>query len=244
VYDEKLILQELKKTKHNYKHILESFKALKTLYDELAINFLKTNKQLWGEFMYSSKFYDSIIEREKLDFMNIFPNKFHHLVNGYGRRWFRALWWIVVIIFSFGYLFTFVVKPNIDYISTRNSPYFLVDNAKFSLKTGKINYNSNSFNPSLHINGDWNKNNNNLYGYDNRFNFNNLNTQYILKLKEGYITGLCKSFSNILYPLSFENKKWFDNVTSKAFILSILESIILWILILALFRALWNVVLY
>jgi len=247
--DEKLILKEFKKLRenknNNYVSIVESLRVLKELYDQLAINFLKTDKQLWGEFMYSSKFYKNIIEKE--NFIDVFPNRFNHLVNGYGRRWFRALWWIAVMIFYFGFLFTFVAKPNIDYISTRNTPYFLIENAKFSLKNGKINYNSNSFIPSLYINGSWNKkfiNDNNLYGYDNRFNFNNLNTQYILKLKEGYITGLCKSFSNILYPLSFENKKWFDNVTSKAFILSIVESIILWILILALFRALWNVVLY
>jgi len=249
-YDEKSILKKFSKLrenkKNNYTSIVESLRALKELYDQLAINFLKTDKQLWGEFMYSSKFYRNIIEKE--NFIDVFPNRFNHLINCYGRRWFRTLWWIIVIIFYFGFLFTAILKPNIDYISTTNTPYFLIENATVNLKTGRIDYNkSSSFISSLHINGDWNQNknnNNNLYGYDNRFNFNNLNTQYILKLKEGYITGLCKSFSNILYPLSFENKKWFDNVTPKAFILSIIESIILWILILALFRALWNVVLY
>jgi hypothetical protein len=253
VYDEELILSKLQTSKGNYKQILESLKALKTLYDELAINFFKTDKQLWGEFMYSSKFYSSIIEREKFDFINIFPNKLNHLINGYGRRWFRALWWIIFVVFLFGLIFTYFVKPNIDYVSTKNTPYFLLQDVE--LKKGIIYYDEKSFTPFLQINGEWNKNitninkmlkESNLYGYDNRFNFNNLNAQYILELKNDYIyiIGLCKSLSNLLYPFSFENKKWFENVTPKAFVLSIIESMILWLLILSLIRALWNVVLY
>jgi uncharacterized protein YjbI with pentapeptide repeats len=243
-YDEELILKKLDNSKPNYKQILESLKSLKHLYDELAINFLKTDKQLWGEFMYSSKFYDSIIERESIDFINTFPNRFNHLVNGYGRRWFRALWWIFIIIFCFGVIFTFFAKPNIDYVSTRNTPYFLLKNVKFNEKKGIVFYDKESFIKSVYIKNKLNTENIDLYGYDNRFNFNNLNSQYILRLKNNYLTGLYKSLSNLLYPLSFENKKWFENVTAKAFILSVLESIILWILILAFFRALWNVIIY
>ncbi len=249
-YDEEFILTELWNRRDSYNDIIESFKALKELYEQFAINFLKTDKQLWGEFMYSSKFYKNIIEKE--NFIDVFPNRFNHLINGYGRRWFRALWWIFFVIFYFGYLFTDFVKPNIDYVSTKNTPYFLLKNVKFDNKKGIIYYSSKSFTPSLKINYEFNKNINinknifgdNLYGYDNRFNFNDLKVQYILNLKVNYWTGLCKSLSNLLYPFSFENKKWFENVTPKAFILSIIESVILWLLILALIRALWNVIVY
>ena len=247
-YDEVLILNELNSTKSkDYQAIVESLKSLKNLYDQLAINFLKTDKQLWGEFMYSSKYYDAIVRHNKWDFINVFPNRLNHLINGYGRRWFRTLWWIFITIFFFGYLFTYFAKPNIDYISTKDTPYFLVSKVRFDSKKGIIYYNESSFVSSLNINGEWNKKNSffyNFYGYDNRFNFNNLDTQYILKLNNDPLIGLCKSLSNLLYPFNFENKKWFENVTPKAFILSIIESLVLWLLILALIRALWNVVVY
>ncbi len=246
IYDEEFILNELRNRKSSYNDIIESLRALKELYDQFAINFLKTDKQLWGEFMYSSKFYKNIIEKE--NFIDVFPNRFNHLINGYGRRWFRALWWIFFVIFYFGYVFTDFVKPNVDYISTKNTPYFLINNVKFDNKKGVVHYNNKSFIPSLQIDNEFNKDNfnksNNLYGYDNRFNFNNLDVQYILNLKDNYLVGLCKSLSNLLYPFNFENKKWFENVTPKAFILSIIESMILWLLILALMRALWNVIVY
>jgi len=245
--DEELILNELKLRKNkNYSDVLTSLNSLKHLYDELALNFSKTDKQLWGEFMYSSKYWNMIINKSLFDFFNVFPNRINHLVNGFGRRWFRSLFFLLLVSFLiFPLLFLYYIKPNEDYISTSYTPYFLlVDVTKDNNTSTPLliyNYDSSFF--KYQVINNFRENNDTLYGYDNRYNFNSKN-QYILKLKNSFSVGLCKSLSNLLYPFNYENKKWFQNITPKAYIFSVIESIILWLLIIAFLKALWNIVKY
>ena len=80
-----------------------------------------------------------------------------------------------------------------------------------------------------------------FYGYDGRYNFNDYNKTKVLALKEkDFKVGFYKSISNIFYPFSVESKKWFQNVSELAVQWSFIETLLLWLTLIAMFKALWN----
>jgi len=216
----------------------ENIKSLKDLYEQLAINFSKTDKQLSGEFTYGSKFYKSMNFFGRADIFEVSINKAHHLINGYGQRWFRAFWWFLCILFIFSWIFTDVIKPNEDYISTPNTPSFLLQ-VKNEKNLPTINIKKTDFKiVTWEKRNDFNKSV--FYGYDSRYNFNDYNKTKILALKDNIKVGFYKSISNIFYPFSLESKKWFQNVTEPAVTWSFIETLLLWLTLIAMFKALWN----
>ena len=216
----------------------ENIRSLKDLYEQLAINFSKTDKQLSGEFIYGSKFYKSISFFGIADIFEFSINKLHYLVNGYGQRWFRAFWWFISILVIFSWIFTNMIIPNKDYISTSNTPSFLlqVDDKN----SPAINIKKSDFKVLM-----WEKKDKFdkkvFYGYDGRYNFNDYNKTKVLALKEkDFKVGFYKSISNIFYPFSVESKKWFQNVSELAVQWSFIETLLLWLTLIAMFKALWN----
>ena len=238
--DEEKIIEKVKNT--NSKENIENIRVLKVLYENLAINFLNTDKQIAGEFIYSSKFYKSLVFFGLWDFMETFPNKAHHFINGFGQRWFRAMCHFVFTLIIFAFVFTYLIKPNKDYIATKDTPSFLlkyVDSNDSHAPT--TIYNQKSFSVSLWENNSSLKDKEGiLYGFDNRYNFNGLKDQKIFALKEDLKTGFYKSFSNLLYPFNSFSKNWFENISEKAYFLSFFETILLWVFLIAFVKALWN----
>ncbi|AZV46611.1 hypothetical protein C3L23_04775 [Nautilia sp. PV-1] len=243
--DEEKIIKILKK--QNGKQNVINLRSLKTLYENLAINFMKTDKQIAGEFVYSSKFYKSLVDYGLWDFLEVFPNKYHHFINGFGQRWFRAFFHILFIIFLFSFIFVYCVKPNIDYISTKNTPSFLLEGVQTTENNANIIFNFDSFkiitwknNMTKNIKASSFNNSNILYGYDGINNFNALKEQKVFALKENFLVGFYKSLSNLFYPFNSFSKNWFQNLSEKAYILSFFETILLWIFMIGFLKALWN----
>jgi len=161
--DEESIVQQIINT--NSQKNIDNIKALINLYEQLAINFLNTDKQLAGEFIYSKKYYKFLIDFSWRNPFDIFPLRINHFINGFGQRWFRALFHIIVTIFIFTYIFSNILIPNIDYVSTHNTPSFLLDlKTKTSANHAGINVTKYDFNATI-----WNykeKPNNNIYRYE------------------------------------------------------------------------------
>jgi len=74
-----------------------------------------------------------------------------------------------------------------------------------------------------------------------RYYFNNKTYQKILPLKNNVRTAFYKSLSNIFYPFGFvDSKKWFQNVSQSAYIVSFFETILIWIFMIGFLKAIWN----
>ncbi len=233
--DEEGIIKKL--LKENSQQNVENIKALKALYEQLALNFLKSDKQVGGEFIYSTKFFQSLVDFRLFDFINIFPVKAHHLINGYGYRWFRALWWFLLTVFSFGIIFSISIKPNEDYIATNTTPYFLLRGTLENNKALPFVYTEDNFIVLKKNNS--NEANQTFYATEYSKNLLAIKEHKIFALKNNYIVGFAKSISN-LYPFVFEGKKWFQNVSPRVVVASFIETLMLWILFVFMVKAVWN----
>jgi hypothetical protein len=70
-----------------------------------------------------------------------------------------------------------------------------------------------------------------------------LKKQYILSFnnkQNSFKIKLIHSFSNMIYPFTPEQKRWFQNISERAIFLSLLESILLWYFVIAFILALWH----
>jgi len=231
-YDEYYLFENLKKKKESTK-LNESYKNLQNLYEELSKNLKQHDKELSNEFIYSMKHTKAILREKTYDIFNNLLDFLHNFINGFGQRWIRPLFLFITTIFIFSLIFTYKITPNEYYISTYNTPSFLIgENCEFN----KTTYTDKNFSEYINIK---NLSNNIVYNYDSRYDFN-FKKQYILCLNTNFETGFYKSLSNLFYPFTFESKKWFQNISQPAISWSFFETLLLWIFLLAFFRAIWN----
>jgi len=231
--------KQFEKNKNNSNEtIFETQKSLQNLYEQLANNFEHHNKFLNKEFIYSSNYHQTYLLK-KTNYSLYFVNSIHKYLNGFGQRFVRAFILFLGILLISSYYFS--RKANIDFIATHNTPSLLLklqdtNTSNFNIDDFSLTiwkYNKDNFK-------DFNNNANILYGYDNRYNFNSVKEQKIMKLTSEFKVGFCKSISNLFYPFTPESKNWFQNISIQGFISSFIETILLWISLLAFFRALWN----
>lgn len=253
IADEKEIyekLSELPKQKINFKvqqNILqETLDSLSASYAQLKENFKDKDFQASGDFFYSQR-YTEILSSHKKGFIELQMLHIHHFTNGFGEIYMKPLLWFVFTLV----LFAIPLVPNRDYTSTYSTPLFLIQDVNTSdekttqiyLNISEDNNRKMSFYKSLVLDrNDINSSSEIFYGYDGRYNYNNnLKEQYILRLDENSsMIGISKSLSNLLYPFTPEQKKWFQNISPKAVALSFVESILLWYFAIAFALALWH----
>lgn len=240
--DQLLKVKDKKFFKKQRETIQISLDSLSSSYSQLKDNFREKDFQISGDFFYSQR-YSEMLARHKKPITDWMVFNVHHFTNGFGESYLKPLLWFLLTII----LFALPLKPNEDYISTSATPYFLVknitksdDNKTTILQFNQTNELNSSFFKSLDVNKTQQENNDTLLGYDGRYNFEKPQ-QYILALDEEKIgLGLMKSFSNMIYPFTPEQKRWFQNISQQAVFLSLLESILLWYFAIAFILALWH----
>ncbi len=235
-FDNFLKIKDSQVSKLNKKKLEISLDSLSSSYSQLKDNFKDKDFQISGDFFYSQRYSELLSQHRKL-FLDILIFNIHHFINGFGERYLKPLIWFVLSII----LFAFPLLPNKDFISTSSTPLFLIKD--FDQKNNTLNIQS-SFLNVLNIpeyKKEILKDGDKLFGYDNRFNYH-INEQKVLKLEESkfFKINLIHSFSNMLYPFTPEQKKWFQNISQKAVFLSLLESILLWYFAIAFILALWH----
>ncbi|MDN5063329.1 pentapeptide repeat-containing protein [Aliarcobacter butzleri] len=238
IADEKLIykkLDEFYKIKDKDTFIKEkkklqiSLDSLSSSYSQLKDNFKDKDFQISGDFFYSQR-YTELLSQHKKNLLDLVIFNIHHFTNGFGERYFRPLVWFMVTIF----LFSLPLKQNKDFISTSSTPLFLIEGLKDNQKSLDLDKN---FETILKVQGS--KDEDILYGYDERFNYHS-KEQKVLILNKNMDIRLIHSFSNIIYPFTPEQKRWFQNISERAVFLSLLESILLWYFAIAFVLALWH----
>lgn len=254
IADEKLIYEELNKFQEiknkdifikEKKKLEISLDSLSSSYNQLKDNFKDKDFQISGDFFYSQR-YTELLSQHKKDFWDLLIFNIHHFTNGFGEKYFRPLIWFIFTIL----LFSLPLTPNKDFVSTSSTPLFLIKTAENDSGLDVIKY-------KLDIDKDFKKvlivdgykdlcsesKVSNLYGYDNRFNYH-IKEQYILsfnKIQNSFFKiKLIHSFSNMIYPFTPEQKRWFQNISERAVFLSLLESILLWYFAIAFILALWH----
>jgi uncharacterized protein YjbI with pentapeptide repeats len=243
IADEKLIYEKLNKfieikNKDIFlkekKKLQISLDSLSSSYSQLKDNFKDKDFQISGDFFYSQR-YTELLSQHKKNFWDLLIFNIHHFTNGFGEKYLRPLIWFISTIL----IFSFFLIPNKHFISTSSTPLFLIEN--IDKKGNSLNINTN-FLSILKIEG-YDKeeidDKNILLGYDNRFNYH-IKEQKVLKLCEDMKVKLIHSFSNMIYPFTPEQKRWFQNISEKAVFLSLLESVLLWYFAIAFILALWH----
>jgi|GEM_PF-1220612 len=215
---------------------------IREVYKELKINFEKNaDYQLGGEFFYSQRLLELSTNFKMLDGFHQVIMYIHHFVNGFGERPMRAL--VSFLICSF-FIFPFLTKPNIDYISTHNTPEFLlkVYNSKTPILSFDLNSTISEYNSSTEFDKDFlciakttykynelkSGNDKNVNAFDNRFDYH-FTRQYIPILSDNYTTEIIFSLSHIITPFASEEKKWFLEKTNHASFFGFIETFFLWI---------------
>lgn len=229
----------------------ENFQSLRELYRQLRINHEKHGDwQLAGEFYYSQRYCEVISQ------MNFFKGQLqhmllnvHHVVNGFGERWLRALVWVCVTLGLFAW---FGAEPNRDYISTKSTPeYLLVAHKPVSKDENASDYNrtyyqdfdesnvtDNNISEQAHFmlysRTSYIKEDDNVvfphqvFAYDDRFNYA-YNEQYIPMLKNNLETKILHSLSKFISPFTSSEKQWFQDRSGKAYFSGFMETMLLWL---------------
>lgn len=217
---------------------------LREVYKQLRTNFESNNDyQTAGEFYFSQRH----IELAQFDFegetksfsQQVLMNTLHW-INGFGERWIRTIIWLFLTIV----LFSFIYKPNIDYISTQNTPSFLFDsivkkaNSINQQKISEMQFNSNYTQIQELIFQDKNLTDNvrNTFNGFNELQINDHNRlkKYVLTLDNSYTTRFIYSMSHFTLPLISKEKQWFNGLSKKAYLFGILETLLLWLFVFSL----------
>lgn len=232
-----------------------NYHAIREIYRQLRVNFEKHGDyQLAGEFYYSQRY------TELLTFGSRFYPSFwqwnllgiHHIVNGFGERWIRAMSWFFITWIGFAY----IAQPNLGFTSSKSTPeYFLYaydmnnsnDNLTYNLSFDENNL-TDEVNQSAHFillaKTNYKDENSTYYckppklieeknatkrifAFDNRFDYT-FTEQYIPMLRDDYTTRLAYSLTKMISPFMSEEKNWFTPRSKDAHILGILESVLLW----------------
>lgn len=228
----------------------ENFQSLREVYRQLRINHEKHGDwQLAGEFYYSQRYCEVISQ------MNFFKGQLqhmllnvHHVVNGFGERWLRALVWVCVTL---GIFALFGGEPNRDYVSTKSTPeYLLVAHKPMSNKNAsdynrthyqefdESNVTDNNVSKQAHFmlysKTSYIKEDDNIvfpqkvFAYDDRFNYH-YNEQYIPMLKNSFEVKLLHSLSKFVSPFTSSEKQWFQDRSEKAYFRGFAETLFLWL---------------
>lgn len=221
--------------------------SLSSSYSQLKDNFKDKDFQISGDFFYSQR-YTEILANSNRSFHDLLLYNVHQLTNGFGESYMKPLIWFIITLFCFSFVFV----PNKDYTSTSATPLFLIKNAYtiddnqeslsvlYKKDDRNLMYKNGSFYKSMIIEDNNSTNPNILYGYDNRYDYKP-QEQYILRLDTKYPRiNLIHSFSNMIYPFTPEQKRWFQNISEKAVLISLLESLLLWYFAIAFVLALWH----
>jgi uncharacterized protein YjbI with pentapeptide repeats len=236
IADEKDIYRRIKgNDKRQREAILRTLSSLSSTYSQLKNNFQTKHFQKAGDFFYTQRYTEMlVIKRYSASEQMVFS--IHHFTNGFGECFMKPFVWFFMTILIFAFVFTFSLKPNESYGTTADTPLYLIVDSNLSHTPLTINANS-SFIEILNIKNSSSKKK--YTGFNKKGDYN-ISTQSILKLHEGIGTGLIKSLSNMLYPISLGTKKWFKNFTQAAVVFSLLETILLWYFAGAFILALWH----
>ena len=231
----------------------ENFQSLREVYRQLRINHEKHGDwQLAGEFYYSQRYCEVISQ------MNFFKGQLqhmllnvHHVVNGFGERWLRALVWVCVTL---GLFALFGGEPNRDYVSTKSTPEYLLVAHKPMSDTNASDYNrtyyqefnesnvtDNNISEQAHFmlyakttyrQSDKDENvtgkPKTIFAYDNRFDYA-YTEQYIPMLKNNFGTRILHSLSKFVSPFTSSEKQWFQDRSGKAYLGGFAETMLLWL---------------
>ncbi len=242
IADEKIIYKQFDvflKTKDkkllesNKKKLQISLDSLSSSYSQLKDNFKDKDFQISGDFFYSQRYTELLSQHRKL-FLDILLFNIHHFINGFGERYLKPLIWFIFTIL----LFSLPLIPNKDYISSSSTPLFLIKKVNVINGIPHISV-DRDFKTILKVEEFEFSDKKILYGYDDRFNYH-IKEQKVLILCDNIKIKLIHSFSNMIYPFTPEQKRWFQNVSERAVFLSLLESILLWYFTVSFFLALWH----
>ncbi len=227
----------------------ENFKSLREIYRQLRINHEKHGDwQLAGEFYYSQRYCEIITQIDIKQQLQGMVLGIHHVVNGFGERWFRASVWVCVTL---GLFALFGGEPNRDYVSTKSTPEYLLVAHKPMSDTNASDYNRTyyqEFNESnvtdKNVSGQahfmlyskttylYSKDKENepkdILAYDNRFDYG-YSKQYIPMLKNSFEVKLLHSLSKFVSPFTSSEKQWFQDRSSKAYFGGFAETMLLWL---------------
>jgi uncharacterized protein YjbI with pentapeptide repeats len=226
----------------------ENFQSLREVYRQLRINHEKHGDwQLAGEFYYSQRYCEVISQmyffKGQLQHMLL---NVHHVVNGFGERWLRALVWVCLTL---GLFALFGGEPNRDYVSTKSTPeYLLVAHKPMSDKNAgdhnrtyyqefdESNVTDKNISEQAHfmlyskttyLKKDDNTSSK-VFAYDERFNYH-YNEQYIPMLKNSFEVKLLHSLSKFVSPFTSSEKQWFQDRSGKAYFGGFGETMLLWL---------------
>jgi len=230
----------IKSLKEKEKYYNKTMSNIENIYLDLKINFKNNgDEQKSGDFYYSANLIRITIAKRFSDLVVLTGS---YIINGFGERPLKSFYSIIFLLI----FISFFSIPNKDYISTLATPPFLL-----SIKTEKenssieehISYKIDDLNSSFqkYIFMTYEDNNNSVYSFDTRFRtISEGKEYYIPKLKEDIITKVYYATSHIIMPFIQENKKWFQNIGDKAYEKSIIISLIIWLFIIGLMKAIFN----
>lgn len=217
VIDEKKIISK------NKNEQTEAWKAISEVYRSLKDNLSTDDYQRGGDFFYAQRFSQLQYVNNKYDTFLYF---LHYIINGFGENFLRPLivFILIIIIFS-GYY-----ETNKDFVATDNTPPFLVINNK------PINYNLPYYKNQIYL--DKNKTlKQRQYRSQMLLCIENNKTNTYLDFGKVHQVGLAERFkvkflyslSQFISPFTTKNRVWFKTVSSKAAILNIMETILLYV---------------
>ena len=240
IYDEVDLKKNIKKTvlrKEFNDSYYETLSNIGSIYKDLKINFSNQgDMQKSGNFYYAANLCKIILSKNTIDTLILQGS---YIINGFGERSLRSFFSIITILL----LIVLFNTPNIGYIATPSTPSFLLQTNEKNVTCEEpyVEYNLSNFQKNIvTINYEDKK----TYGFDNRFTYSK-NPIFIPKLYDengtkGAVVKIIYATSHIAMPFIKENRKWFQDTTRNSYLLSIVLSIILWIYLIGMFKAIFN----
>lgn len=230
VKDEETINNALKNFKDSKnlavrEQLQQSYFNLIELYRQLKENFDKSDFQTAGNFFYAQRYIEMISTTYKKSWTESWVLNIHYMVNGFGERFIRPLVLLILTIVVFGMM---PFKANLDYISTQNTPKFLLieysNNGEYAILPSPFEGNQTYY-PVVTFPQEDNSTQYILNGekIDKEVNI------YISTLKNDWHTQFYYSLSHMFLPFASENRQWFKEVSQRAVLLGYMESVLLWL---------------
>lgn len=230
VKDEEIINNTLKNFKDSKnlaarEQLQQSYFNLIELYRQLKENFDKSDFQTAGNFFYAQRYIEMISTTYKKSWTESWVLNIHYMVNGFGERFIRPLVLLILTIVVFSMM---PFKANLDYISTQNTPKFLLiehsNNGEYAILPSPSEGNQTYY-PVVTFTQEDNSTQYILNGekIDKEINV------YISTLKNDWHTQFYYSVSHIILPFMSENRQWFKEVSQWAIFFGYLEGALLWL---------------
>lgn len=230
VKDEEIINNALKNFKDSKnlaarEQLQQSYFNLIELYRQLKENFDKSDFQTAGNFFYAQRYIEMISTTYKKSWTESWVLNIHYMVNGFGERFIRPLVLLILTIVVFSMM---PFKANLDYISTQNTPKFLLiehsNNGEYAILPSPSEGNQTYY-PVVTFTQEDNSTQYILNGekIDKEVNV------YISTLKNDWHTQFYYSLSHMVLPFASENRQWFKEVSQLAIFFGYLESALLWL---------------